>query len=145
MSKDIHEFYAVTRTSVYRVTDEIQDNFPLVEKIALKGESGLKVGSRLRNGRYVGVMKYAICLYDLSPSRGMQPPDMVSTRSWGGTTTPITALFLDRDEALLCLEISDRMDWDQRWQRQTREVIGAIGSKHPVFVLGSDLNERGGR
>ena len=137
------EFFAVTTTSVYKVTDQIDDKgFPIVEKIALKGESSVPVGARLQNGDLVGISKDRICLYsdeddNTYPTKRTQrrSAEEVNTRFWGGGTSPIIALFFNEDEALKCLNTPDLEICDVRWRKQTEEVLATIGNNHPVFVL----------
>jgi len=136
MMGPIHEFYAVTRTSVYRVSDERDEKgFPIVEKVALKGESPVSVGERLKNGHSVGIMKTGIVLYDYWHKEHNRRPEMINTAHWGGETTPITGLFLRKKEAMKCLLAEDLQMCDKRWQQETEEVLRAIGDDHPVFVL----------
>lgn len=138
------EFFAVTTTSVYRVSDEKdEDGIPIVEKIALKGQSKILVGGRLKNGYLVGISRDRICLYqdeEMSPYASInkehpRPLEEVNTFFWGGTTSPIIALFFKKDEALKCLNSPDLKYCDPRWKEQTKEVLATIGNNHPVFIL----------
>lgn len=137
----LHEFFAVTQTSVYRVSDEKgENNWPIVEKIALKGESKLPVGGRLRNGCLVGIMGgklSGIILYDQDHPRpgSIQPPEMVNTNFYGGGTSRLVALFLEKETAIECLDSENPQPLDPRWQRQTKEVLNAISNSHPVFIV----------
>lgn len=134
------EFFAVTETSVYSVKDERDENrFPIVEKIALRGESKVTVGRRLRNGYYVGVTPWGIVLYNQDHPReaggSPQKPEEVNIVFYGGHTSPIVALFLDKEEALKCHNSEDPKPSDLRWQKETKEVLDAIGENHPVFIV----------
>ena len=140
--KFISEFFAVTMTSVYHVTDrKDEDNIPIVEKIALKGESSIPIGSRLLGGHLVGITEIGIILYyeDYSPWTGApertQRAMQVNTRMWGGKTSPIVSLFLDKKEALSCLESESLEEFDSRWKKQTEEVLEVIGKDHPTFIV----------
>lgn len=137
----IHDFFAVTRTSVYRVTDQKDENHtPIVEKIALRGTSAVSVGERLKDGGLVGITRWGgIILYDedhysKSRKRPLRPEE-VNIVFWGGHTSPVVALFLKEDEAMNCFNSENLQDRDQRWREQTEEVLTAIGDSHPVFIL----------
>ena len=137
----IHEFFAVTKTSVYRVSDERgENNWPIVEKIALRGESETPVGGRLRNGCLVGIMGgklSGIYLYDQDhPRRGsVQPPEMVNNVFFGSRTSRLVALFLEKEAAIKCSDSNDPRPLDPRWRKQTNETLNAIGDDHPVFII----------
>src|SRR3990172_1352693 len=101
------EFFAVTTTSVYWITDQREGNgAPIVEKIILRGESRISVGQRLANGSYVGITPSGIILYDEDHPRGSdrprQKPEEVNIAFHGGRTSPIIALFLNKDRAMVC-------------------------------------------
>ena len=139
--KFLEEFFAVTKTSVYRVSSQKDEKgFPVVEKIALRGESAVPVGGRLHNGHLVGIMKTEINLYyeDYSPFSGRreqpQRPEEVNIHYWGGHTSPIVALFLNKEEAMSCFNSENQKNCDPRWRKQTEETLGAIGDNHPVFI-----------
>lgn len=134
------EFFAVTRTSLYSVTDQKDDSgFPIVEKIALRNESHVPVGGRLENGRLVGIASYGLVMYDEDHPRGYsqphQDPEEVNIAFWGGHTSPIVALFLRKDEAVECFDSSNLRMGDSRWRKQTEEVLQLIGDNHPVFII----------
>jgi len=89
--KLLHKFYAVTQNSVYLVTDKRDKNLvPLVKKIALKGESKILVGDRLKEGSLVGISRFGIILYNDIKRRDPE----LNMALWGGKSSPITALFL---------------------------------------------------
>lgn len=134
----IHEFYAVTKTSVYKVTDKKDENgHPIVEKIALNGESNIPVDDRLDCTYAVGIMNW---LQGYIPGvRSERRPDMRNTRYWTGNLSPITALFTRKDLALKCLKEPDRHTYDLRWEDESRRILNLIGEDHPTFVLGSGL------
>ncbi len=143
MGDILHEFFAVTQTSVYRVSDERgENNWPIVEKIALKEESKLPVGGRLQDGYLVGVMGgrlSGIVLYDQDHPRpgSVQPPEMVNTAFYGGGTSRLVALFLEKEAAIKCHNSENPQPLDPRWRKQTNEVLSAIGDSHPVFIVSS--------
>jgi len=125
-------------TSVYLVSGERDEKgYPIVEKIALKGESKVPVGGRLKNGYLVGITRDGILLYDEDHPRPDKPqdPKEVNIAFWGGHTSPIVALFLNKEEAIECLNSSGLQNCDSRWRKQTEETLKAIGENHPVFIL----------
>lgn len=132
----LKEFFAVTQTSVYLVSSEKDEKgVPIVEKIALRGPSAVAKGGRLHNGQFVGIMKDQINLYFAEYRNGRpERPEYVSTSHWGGHTSPVSALFLDRQAALRCFRFK-RQDCDLRWRKETEEVLAAIGDDHPVFIV----------
>ena len=149
--KIIHEFFAITETSVYIITDKKDENgIPTVEKIALRGKSKIPVGGKLRNGSLVGITKERILLYYESyPGHGKRLQRPEDANEWGGGTSQIIALFLNKEEAMNCSNSQDLKAWDPRWEKQTKKVLNSIGDNHPVFVLSrtlaADLNKKSGK
>ena len=135
----LHEFFAVTITSVYRVTDQKEEHdWPIVEKIELKGQSKIPVGGRLLNGHFIGITPDRIFLYDEDHPRSdgkRLDPLRVNTAFWGGGTSPIVALFLNKEEAISCLKADNLRQCDARWRKQTGETLKVIGKEHPTFIL----------
>jgi len=139
----VHEFFAVTETSVYVISDKKDESgVPTVEKIALRGKSKIPVWGRLRNGSLVGITKERILLYEGNRRDGRwQRPDEVNTVFWGGGTSQIIALFLKKEEAIACSNSENLEAWDSRWEKKTNETLKSIGDNHPVFVLSRELIE----
>jgi len=134
----LDRFFAVTKTSVYRVESEKDENRdPIVEKIALRGVSRLSVGGRLHNGDFVGIMKAGLVLYieDHPKSGRIQKPEEVNTAFWGGHTSAIVGLFLEKDDAMNCNHTPFLQICDPRWRKETEKTLRAIGENHPVFIL----------
>ncbi|MAF20070.1 MAG: hypothetical protein CMI55_00100 [Parcubacteria group bacterium] len=133
------EFFAVTTTSVYCVSDEREEKtgFPIVEKIAMKKgvESRISVGGRLKKGHFVGITQHGIGLYDEDHPRAgkRQTINNVNTLFWGGHTSAIVALFLNKKEAIVCL--NSEVSPDLTWEDKTKETLKVIGYKHPVFDI----------
>ena len=119
----IHEFFAVTRTSVYVVKDEKDEkSCPIVEKIALRGESIIPVGGRLTGGYNVGIMfKAGIVMFPSSMRH--REPELVNVRQWGFCTSPIIALFLEKDNAMKCFNSDNLQDCDTRWKEETLKTL----------------------
>jgi hypothetical protein len=137
----IHEFFAVTKTSVYIVNDNKDESgIPTVEKIILREKSKVPVGGRLRNGKLVGITEERILLYyENYPGRGKRLQRPEDANEWGGGTSQIIALFFNKEEAMKCSDSPDLKAWDPRWEKQTKEVLNSIGDNHPVFVLSRTL------
>ncbi len=132
----MNRFYAVTKTSVYKIEGRRNEESGEadVQKIALRGESRVGVGERLRNGDFVGIMKMGIVLYrENNPQSGgmIQPPEAVPF--WGGHTSPIIGLFLRLEEAITCHNSPEKRTCDPRWRKQTEETLQEIGENHPVL------------
>ena len=134
------EFYAVTETSLYWVTDtwDEMSGFPIVEKVAIKqgATSSVPVGARLKRGQLIGISNESLALYDEDhPKPGRrQPPDTVNYTYWGGGTTPLRALLIDKSEALECLN-DDSEEKAEFWKERTKKVVDMIGNDHPTFVF----------
>ena len=131
----LKEFFAVTETSVYRVT--MEDSLPAVAtKISLRGSSRVAVGEK-----FSGPM-LAICnqLITYIPEGGgltsfQRNIESVNTRWWTGNSSPIVALFKDEKSALECSSQKDLKPCDERCLKETIEVLRAIGESHPAFSI----------
>lgn len=129
----IEQFFAVTMTSVYHVTDKgDRGHFPTAKKIALSGKSVVPIGGKLQGGTLI-----AICCFLLSfiPEEFERRPENVSTRHWGDNSSMIVGLFVSRDKAMECFNHEDRQPRDQRWIDSTKEVLELMGDDHPAFVI----------
>jgi len=132
----IHEFFAVTMTSVYHVK-ESRGTSPSVVKVALKGKSSFPVGRRLRGGYMVAICKWLMVYV---PEGGgifsfERKVESVNTRWWGEQTSNIVGLFKDLEMAKRCFGSRKLKPCDPRWLASTRQVIDAIGKKHPAFEV----------
>lgn len=139
-TQELHEFYAVTISgSLYRVSDKLdtQTFSPIVEKIGLKGESRIAVGERLTGGSMVGLTKYGLQMY--SPDSHSRIPSLINNKMFGGKSSPIVALFLDKDDAEKCLYSPSLQEFDPRWIDSTCEVLRKINNDHLTFVIDLDL------
>ena len=146
MAEHIGEFFAVTKTSIYRVI-EIEEGEVAALKIALKGDSKIPVGRDLCEG--TGSM-IAICdvLQAYMPEKygilhqltGFERKlESVNTRFWGDHSGSIIALFKTQSEAEECFKLDDAKPCDARWWNKTKEVLSAIGDDHPSFYISRDL------
>jgi len=127
----LHKFYAVTYTSVYLVKDKDEDGRPAAVKIALRGESNLPIGHRLRGGSMIAIC-YRLIAY--SPE-GNREIEKINTFYWGDSTSRIVALFKTEEEARICFASNNLKSCDPRWINETREVLREIGEDHPVFYV----------
>ena len=135
----IHQFYAVTITSVYVVKDRRNkdDPCPVAKKIALRGESELSVGTELENGTMIAITKQ---LQAYIPEGGgltsfQRRIEDVNTRYWGGHSSYIVALFTTKKKAMDCFVHPDLQPCDSRWIEETKKVIEKIGKDHPSFEV----------
>ena len=135
----LSEFYAVTKTSVYHVNSRNEEeNAPYLEKIAIRGESEIAVGEKLQYGYMVALTGIGIILY--VPEGGgitshQRRIEEVNNRWWGPNTSPVVALFLNKEDALRCNKQPGLIRCDPRWIDSTLEVVHAIGAEHPVFEV----------
>lgn len=132
-------FYAVTKTSVYSVSSEKAEDgiTPIVEKLAVSAYSPVGVGLRLMNGSHVAITgREGIMLYfPQGPGLRVRLPEDTNTRYWGGHTSNVVALFLDKDAALACSKEKGLRTGDPRWWNSTQEVLDLIGDDHPTFII----------
>jgi hypothetical protein len=135
----LHQFYAVTLTSIYFVKDRRSkdDPCPFARKVALKGESSIPIGEELANGTMIAITKQ---LQAYIPEGGgmtsfQRRIEDVNTRYWGGNSSNIVALFTNRKKAAKCFLQDDLQSCDPRWIEETKKVIEKIGEGHPAFEV----------
>ena len=134
----IHQFYAVTNTSVYFVKDKEKNGpNPFARKIALKGESAILVGEDLEGAMMIAITKQ---LQAYIPEGGgmtsfQRRIEGVNTRYWGGHSSNIIALFTSKKKAMECFHSEDLVDCDSRWIEDTKRVLRLIGDNHPTFEV----------
>ena len=122
------------------MTDNSANNWPVVEKIALRGESGIPIGHRLNYGTFIGINKNGLWLFGDTSFQNQKPgnrrrrAEEVEDFFQKGKTSPIVALFLTEDKARECFSVENLVRVDSRWRTETEEVLKAIGNDHPVFV-----------
>lgn len=131
----IHEFFAVTETSIYHVSDGT--GMAVAQKIALHDASAIGAGQILGGGTMVAICK---CLIAYIPEGGgitsyERRIEMVNTRWWGGNSSPIIGLFKNKEDAYECFAEKSQKSCDPRWQAQTLEVLREIGEDHPHFSI----------
>ncbi len=129
----LHQFYAVTSTSVYFVKDRRSkdDPRPFARKIALRGESEIAVGEELQCGTMIAIGKHLRTFTPKGGGRGKI--EYTSTRDHGGHSSFIVALFTAKKKAISCLAHSGLQLCDPRWIEETRKIISRIGEDHPSF------------
>ena len=114
-------------------------NIPALEKIALNGESSIPVGEKhVGNGQLLSIGKQLILFI---PEGGgylgslERRVEMVNTRYHTFNTSLVVALFIKKTEALKCFNSKDLKECDERWIKETKEVLQAIGKEHPAFSI----------
>ncbi len=147
MIGNISEFYAVTRTSIYHVT-QTKDGEVAAIKIALKSKSKIHVGGNLckKTGSLIAICdvlqsympeKYGI----LHPLVGFERRiEYVNTVYWGAHSGSIIALFETEIEARECFKTDDAKPCDARWWNKTKKMLAAIGDNHPSFYICHEPN-----
>jgi len=143
MAERVTEFFAVTKTSLYRVRAERSEpnGVPLVQKISQRADSAIAVGGRLLGGTHVAITRRGLFLYCQAYSHRSwsderpQRLEQVDSWLWGDHTSPIIGLFLDKHEANACFAASRRQCCDRRWREATSATLATIGDDHPVFII----------
>ena len=136
------EFYAVTLHSIYHV----QALRPLscsAIKIAGKKHSALSIGNDLAKGHLIAI---GTRLQGYSPERQGEgarmardcPLENTNTKNYKDVSTPIVALFMDKQSAEACSKESDKEPCDPRWLESTKRVVNQIGDDHPSFYVSRD-------
>lgn len=141
MKDHLRGFFAVTKSfstqSIYRVA--VKDNRPVLDKIALVGESKALVGRVEQEADFLAITEHfglVLCRWESEPPpvpREWRLEDMTAARAVFETSA-IAGLFLTEEGARACFRISDLGPWDLRWVKETNDVIAAIGEDHPVFM-----------
>lgn len=137
----LHQFYAVTMTSVYFVKDrDGKDPSPLARKIALRGKSEIPLGTKLNNGTMLAITTQLQMYIPEGGGMGSfeRQIEMVNTRWWGGHSSDIVALFTTKKKAMDCFGQNKLQKCDPRWIEDTKRVIKRIGDEHPKFYICGD-------
>ena len=131
------QFYAVTGTSLYLVSDKRdKKGVPLVRKKALKGESKIPVGYRFKKGSHLGVTRYGLISY-LMEHKDLPlilPVEKINTAYTYEKTCQIVALFMRENEAQDCFNSKNLQICDPRWRKQTEEVLEALKGNQVIIV-----------
>src|SRR3989338_5878524 len=131
----LKKFYAVTdSSSLYKAVIGVSKTcpYPYIKKIALKGESKVRVGQVISNGTMLAICDTLIMFI---PEGGgftsfERQISGVNTRYWGGGTSKIVALFKEEKDARFCLNnhIKNNQKYEQKWRQKTIETLRAIGN-----------------
>jgi hypothetical protein len=122
---------------------------PEIMKVGFNSDRSPKVvpvGGTIRGGFYVGITKSGFVKYNVkSHQRAHLVPDTLRPRVEDlpkrrrrSKVHALTALFLNRNDADVCLEVKDREPWDSRWHTETVAVLRKIGHFHPLVSLSTD-------
>lgn len=145
LQRNLESFWAVTKTSVYRVgIDEHKQG--VVRKVAiLPGKkSAAPVGYTLEGGAMIAVGKIIFPFIPdahgmVSPVSTMErDPLMVNISYWGQETSGVVALFTNEASAMECGEKADLKHSDPRWREQSEEVLRLVGGDHLCFIVMKD-------
>ena len=135
MEKPLSIFFAVTKTSLYKV-EIIAQIFPTLTKLAGREKSDVRVGEVINDGTMLAIARKLI-LY--SPDETDNPSEhrieYVNPRFWGGRTSDIVALFFEKSDAEECFKSEYRGVCDIHFFKETKKVLDAIGDDHPVFKI----------
>ncbi|MDE2037628.1 MAG: hypothetical protein KGI69_00175 [Patescibacteria group bacterium] len=149
-------FFCVTRESKYRVTvpSDLKSR-PIVQKWATKTASldlredlNVPVTGTLRHGYYLGITAIGLFQYDIPPRYPeLMPFDAIPGASRGrhSQTTPLIGMFLGGDKADECFAGIDGTEggFQPAWWNQTKVVLAAIGTEHPLVTISVGQNKFG--
>lgn len=136
----LNELYAVTLTSVYKVSAGDSYTASAV-KIALTGKSNFPVGKKLEGGYRIAICSFLLAYVPekygfASPLTGFERQiENVNTSYWGDQSSPIVALFEKEDDAMACFNNTNLQPCDVRWVNSTKEVLEKIGDDHPSIYI----------
>ncbi|MEK7463585.1 MAG: hypothetical protein AAB610_00475 [Patescibacteria group bacterium] len=143
--KPLEVFYAITMTSLYLAEIGNQKKAPKLTKLECKKPAKNKtaIGRVVENGSMLAVGDQLVLFVPEGAggqnTRVERELTMVNTSYWGGRTSRVVALFLDKNEARLAYGKSNHASCDKRWLPQTIATLKAIGLDHPkcsVLTLG---------
>jgi hypothetical protein len=126
----LSRFYAVTEYSIYCLRAELdQDGYVFIEKFAQRGSGSLGLGQRLQGGTVALIAGGR--LHSVDP--GIDPRECPFYLNLAVRTSRLVGLFFTMNEAIEAFNASDPQPWDDRWFRQSGEVLKRIGNDHPFF------------
>ncbi len=133
------EFFAVTRTSLYKIHRCTATDLVSVTKLAIRtgADSPCKVGIKLSRAKYLAITwKYGIFFYYFSKvpdsillgheSDARLLAEDVDRVFWRPGTSKLVGLFLRRPEANECLAACSMNIRDIRWKPCTKEVLRVL-------------------
>lgn len=134
VKKYLKEFYAVTKNSLYCASVGGVGQAPFIIKIISRDKNNrIKLGEKIDNGSMIAIGTYLQFFTPESDS-----PILPQKVNWGGCTSKIVALFMDKNTALQCVGSQDYVPCDPRWKKNTIEVLRAIGTDHLYFSVSTD-------
>ncbi|MBN1325866.1 hypothetical protein JW977_02705 [Candidatus Falkowbacteria bacterium] len=140
MSEILEKFYAVTKNSLYMVISKNESGQPFAEKIAQKKEGKIEISEKI-SGPMLAIAKnlqfYIPEAHSMLSSQTGEERrlEIVNTMWWRAGTSKIVALFLTKEDALVCFNQTDLMPCDARWLDKTKEVLDKIGEDHPTISI----------
>ncbi len=131
----LNEFYTVTKHAIYHVKQN--GAYPEATKIASKKKGTVLVGQKLNGGSMLSVGERLIMF--IPEGGGMtsfeRKIEKVNIGYWGGGTSPIVGLFLQKTDAEECFKHEDIKPADARWRQHSKNVLESIGDDHPGFSV----------
>ena len=129
---ELNEFFAVTKDSAYKIENKRNiNNCPIVRQIRAQRKDNVTPSRKLTGGSHVGIMMTGIVLF--SSSKKHREPEFNAMR-WGDKTSPVVALFLNKEDAMACFGLKDLQECDPLWEKETLETWKKIGKNHPIFI-----------
>ena len=129
---ELNEFFAVTKNSVYKIKNKRNTSgCPIVRQIKTRREGNIIPDKELTGGPHVGIMMTGIVLF---PSSKEHRESEFNTMRWGDKTSPVIALFLNKEDATACFGLNNLQECDPRWEKETLETWNKIGKNHPMFI-----------
>lgn len=126
VTANLHSKQRSPNVSVYHAFED-EDKVVILQKIALKGESPLKVGGKLDKGNIIGIMAdFGFQRYDRYKTVRV---DGVNSIHWGGGTNNIVALFKNKRDAMKCFKTKNLTYWDDRFLDASIETLNEIGTE----------------
>ncbi|MDO8504214.1 MAG: hypothetical protein Q7S60_06080 [bacterium] len=138
----IHNFFVVTDSAVYQVNDRVAGKGPIVERIALRGQSDIPP-NKSENEELV-IPETGMISLKYKDSHLFSKPFLFEPRCFdygkpfNHDTLPyclVVALFLGKSSALNCLKQERLNIEDDRWIKESLTVLVEIGDRHPVFIV----------
>ncbi len=123
--KPLERFFAVSMTSVYRVS--LENGKPIVEKIAMRRGDKVVTLANTKSDAAEVVVVTKVALFMCT--KGENGSAILYTSSF------LVGLFFEEDDAMQCAKLQDLVPLDLRCKEATERVVSAIGLHHPYFLL----------
>ena len=129
MTNHLADFYAVTMTSLYRITSEQNHSLPVFTKIAARpgSTSTCHVGTRIEGWDKPFIRVWGNCIQLCN--------GWFESHHSANYVPKLVALFVDEVQARTCLQIQTCAVLDLRWREQTLEVLYKLGESHPIIHI----------